>query len=174
GMRFVPGGRLSLVDLVSNILLFLPLGFTLAAAFDCRCTGGETRERVRGAAFALGGASALSAGIEFCQVFFASRTLAGSDIVAETFGAAAGIAAWSLAGRELTLRVEAILSRREPPDRRIRWLAVYVIAFCVFQIYPFDVTISPGELSHKYHEGGVQLMAGGLWHLLTVSMLAVP
>jgi len=175
-VQFVPLGRVSKIDLISNILLFAPLGFAFAGALDDRrrqSPCGRLLQVAPAVAFAI----ALSTAIEFCQLFFPSRIAAGSDIVFDTFGATLGVIAWMEAGRELTRLVERVLAQRERPDTFVRCLCAYAIAFCVFQVYPFDVTISPGDLSQKYHAGRVALTSlrdAGDVHLVTMTALALP
>jgi VanZ family protein len=168
-VQFLPGGRLSHVDFVSNVLLFTPLGFTLAAACDDRFGGVRSRAHARTAT--LAGLALLSVAIEFCQLFFPSRVAAGSDIVADTLGATAGVGIWVAAGERLTTGAERALGRCEPPSVLVRALAAYAIAFFVFQIYPFDVTISPGELAQKYHAERLQV---SVVHFVGLVALATP
>ena len=182
-IRFLPLGRLSRVDFASNILLFVPLGYMLSAAVDDRAAAVGSWPQVRAMSIAVAATSLLSVATEFSQVFFPSRLIAGSDILAETIGGASGVAVWGFIGRDLTRYVESILSRRERPDRFVASLALYAVVFFVFQIYPFDVTISPGDLTAKYHAGKLQFdvfanmtwpRAGSLLHMMVMLALAAP
>jgi VanZ family protein len=175
-VQFVPLGRISTIDLISNVLLFAPLGFAFAGMLDDRRRHAPIA-RLLQVAPAVALAIVLSTSIEFCQMFFPSRIAAGSDIVFDTFGAALGVIAWMEAGRALTASVERVLEARERPDALVRCLCAYAIAFCVFQIYPFDVTISPGDLSQKYHAGRVALTSLAdvdQVHVVTMTALALP
>ena len=137
---------LSLTDLVSNVLLFLPIGL-FAAAFV------ETRARASSAA-ALAGvfacAVALSAGVEIGQAFVPARTPSMLDVLAETAGAALGLALWRIVGAELDdlLRLVVHRVRRATPAERA--LLGYVVLFAVWWWLPGDFTLRPGEIADKF------------------------
>jgi VanZ family protein len=141
-------------DWLSNILLFVPLGFLLA--------GWLTVDRPRAwspavALVAIPAASVLlSATIEYVQVYFPSRTVSSRDVVAETIGGAIGGALWLGFGSRLTGLAR---SRSASRGGRAAWLLpAYVLALLLSKAMPIDLTISPGELYHKYKEGMVALI----------------
>ncbi|HEY8503441.1 MAG TPA: VanZ family protein, partial [Gemmataceae bacterium] len=81
----------SRADFVANILLFVPLGFTLlgSLALDRRAWVG-----LAAAPFAAALLFGLSLAVEFAQIYFPPRTVSVNDIVAETAGAVLGVALW--------------------------------------------------------------------------------
>jgi VanZ family protein len=140
-------------DWLSNILLFIPLGFLLAGwlAVD------RPRRAVALAVLAIPVASAvLSGAIEFAQLYFPSRTVSSRDVAAETIGGMIGGALWLAAGPWLTGLARA---RAKEVGGRAAWLLpVYSLALVLDHAIPLDITISPGELYHKYKAGMIQLI----------------
>ena len=78
-------GSLSLTDLVSNVLLFLPIGLFLSAALESPAKMGQTPVRDL---FTLMAALVLSGTIELAQAFVSWRTSSILDVAAEVLGAA--------------------------------------------------------------------------------------
>jgi VanZ family protein len=143
-------------DWLSNILLFIPLGFLIAGwlAVD------RPRRAVAIAVLAIPAVSAaLSAAIEFVQVYFPSRTVSSRDVVAETIGGAIGGVAWLAAGPWLTGLARA--GAKSVGGRAAWLLPVYSLALILDHGIPLDVTISPGELYHKYKTGMIRLVPFG-------------
>jgi glycopeptide antibiotics resistance protein len=152
----------SRADFVSNILLFIPLGFLLG--------GGLLVDRRGGLRFTAAAASivslafALSVAIEFTQLFFPPRTVSLNDITAETVGAAIGVVLWGLFGSDLTEWVRRFSRERRRPALVVQLLTLYGAGFFVSQLMPFDITIDLGELAQKYHEGRIVLSPFGFAH----------
>jgi hypothetical protein len=142
------GGALSWTDLVSNVLLFLPIGLFFAAVVEKIWPGWGKKGR---AVFAVFGAGVLlSGGIEFGQTFVSWRTPSNIDVIAEALGTACGIAIWRYVGVELDAVLRAIteLVRRSTPIERL--LLVYGAAFMVAWWLPADFTLRPFEIDDKY------------------------
>lgn len=171
----------SRADFVSNILLFIPLAFLLSGVFLV-----DRRGAVRltmAAALILSFAFALSVAIEFTQVFFPPRTVSLNDIVAETTGAAIGVALWGMFGPGLTAWTRAFLREQARPTLVVRLLQAYGVGFLVSLLIPFDITLDLGELAQKYDEGRIVLVPFGYmqasrlgiaWDLVTDILLWVP
>lgn len=108
-----PSGLPGLLDLAGNVLLFVPLGFALAA---------------RGVRFTTIVASGLacSAAIEALQVFVPGRYPTLSDLVTNTTGSAAGGVAFLLARRPAVYAIRALLAGFDyvahPGPRLAPWL----------------------------------------------------
>ena len=83
GFELVPS---TILDLPSNILLFMPFGFGLASQLD-------RRGRFHGAALPLTLLTGFlaTACIESLQIFVPDRTASVSDVIANTLGAVAGL-----------------------------------------------------------------------------------
>lgn len=138
----------SISDLVSNVLLFIPIGVFLTAAAD-GWLGADAR-RATVPALVVGGAFVLSAAVEVAQAFVPYRTPSAVDVMAETLGAAIGAAAWRLRGlrvdRAMTAAIDAVTRASLP----CRLLLAYCALFAVAWLLPLDFTLRPGEIADKY------------------------
>lgn len=140
----------SRADWVANILLFVPLAFVWLGVLWHRWSAAMRIVASLGVWLA---AVALSFGIEFTQLFFPQRTVSQNDILAETLGAALGIAAWWLVGPRLVRWVGGLRGGSEPWDFTRRVLYVYLAGLFLYNVLPLDLTLSPVELWHKLREG---------------------
>jgi glycopeptide antibiotics resistance protein len=163
--RAIDAGSLSLTDLVSNVLLFLPIGLFMSAALD-RTWPMASRKRGRtpfrglslakrgtapfSIAVTLAAAIALSGTIEFLQAFVSWRTPSILDVAAEVLGAACGVAIWRYVRTELDALLRAALSTigRSTPLERI--LLAGCAAFAIAWWLPADLTLRPDEIADKY------------------------
>lgn len=85
-------GKSNFADALNNTLLFLPLGFLLAATLRARRAGvGATL------ALVLSAGGGLSLGIELAQLFLPSRVASPLDVVSNACGAGLGAVACALA-----------------------------------------------------------------------------
>jgi len=138
----------SISDLVSNVLLFIPIGVFLTAAADGGL--GADARRATVPALVVGGAFVLSAAVEVAQAFVPYRTPSAVDVMAETLGAAIGAAAWRLRGlrvdRAMTTATDAVTRASLP----CRLLLAYCALFAVAWLLPLDFTLRPGEIADKY------------------------
>jgi glycopeptide antibiotics resistance protein len=136
------GRRLSIPDVVQNVLLFLPFGALGVAAAGA--AGRWTWRRV-GWVSLLG--FALSCAVEGLQLFMRDRTSSVADVMTNTTGAIAGAIAarwgWQLSALAIgRLRAEGMTGI---PEARL--LAVAGGALCVTFLQPFDVTLEVGIVS---------------------------
>jgi glycopeptide antibiotics resistance protein len=144
----------SRTDLAVNFLLFVPLGYLLSAALATDRPGAP-RWLAAGAVAAFG--VMLTAGVEFTQIYFPGRTVALSDMVAETIGGGAGVLLWLIAGDVVTAWLRAFAGERERPAIVQRLLVGYCVVFFASQLMPLDVTANLGELAGKYRRGMILL-----------------
>jgi glycopeptide antibiotics resistance protein len=172
--RFIPIGFSSGTDFVTNVLLFVPIGFcTLGAAAPW--------DRTRASAWFLPVvvlAFAASVGIEFSQVFVEGRTASWNDVLAESFGAILGGAAWIAIGPLAVTWFGDILQLDSRRERLLRLLSAYVLVWGILGILPLDFTIRPQELAEKFRAGRIVLLPfadhPSLENLLTTFLLATP
>jgi len=171
----------SRTDFVTNVLLFIPLGYLMLAALGTDRSG----RVLLGPAtlFTIGSCLTLSAAIEFAQTWVPDRTVALSDIVAETVGASIGVSVWLVAGEAVTRQVRAFLATRQRPGLRRQLLVAYCVGFCISQTLPLDLTINVSELARKYRHGMIELRPfvfrdsswlAATWSCLTSVALSVP
>ena len=171
---FVPLATASRTDFVTNVLLFMPIGFFLLGA-------AAPRGRVRAVAWLLPVAAvwvAASVAIEFSQVFFSGRTPSWDDVLAESIGGRgwragvgrdrSGGVRW-FSGVPAPTRVTsascACWRLRPAVGRRSGWC-------------PSTSRVRPQELAEKFRAGRVVLRPfadhPGLETVLSVFLRSVP
>jgi VanZ family protein len=154
-----PISVVSLSDWASNIVLFIPLGYLLTAAFAVD----RPRVRLLVGGAVVAGCAMFSASIEFTQLYFPPRVCSLNDMVAETAGGTLGALVWLSVGQPLTA-----WARRDPFGLVTGVFPVELLPCCVLvltlvQLLPLDLSLQPGELYHKYKEGRVRLASFVPW-----------
>jgi glycopeptide antibiotics resistance protein len=134
-------------DWAANVMLFVPLGFLAAGAV------GVDRRRPLVVLALIPMMTALSAGIEFLQLWFPARDCSINDVAAETVGGIIGVGAWWLFGQWATIRARSAWADLGPGDWAAKALPVYFVVLVFVHGMPFDLTISPYQLKHKYLRG---------------------
>jgi len=140
-------------DWIANILLFLPLGFLLMGMGCC------DRPRLGGIFLlpVIVVCVVLSTLIEFTQLYFPPRVSSINDIAAESLGGALGALFWLVGGQQLTIAARRIWTVFGSRGTAGVLLLCYLAVLAAIMALPFDFTISPAELWHKYKEGRVHL-----------------
>lgn len=124
----------SFLDFPRNILLFVPIGFSLAAILDQR---GWPRSRIRLAVLACG--FLLTLMVESLQQFLSFRQPSAADLIANTLGALAGLACYRLwQNREATAEwlKEALIA----PPKVLAALAIYALLL-LFMAYGLSSSV---------------------------------
>jgi glycopeptide antibiotics resistance protein len=138
-------------DWLANFLLLLPFGFFLMASICC--------DRPYFAAPALPvtmvSCIALASFVEFAQLYFPPRVSSIDDIAAQTVGGTTGALVWLVRGQRLTRLARRLWSNFGSRGTAASLLGVYLFVVLVVQTLPFDFTLSPVTLYHKYKEGRV-------------------
>jgi VanZ family protein len=104
-------GPLSLTDLVTNVVLYLPLALLARGAWSTRGPAGAW---LAGGAIGLG-CVLLSLGLEFTQGFTVSRTPLFTDILMNALGAGIGLLLWPVLGARLAAGLGALSACRARP-----------------------------------------------------------
>ena len=154
-IRYLNLGIGSRADWVANILLFIPLAFIWLSVLWHRKS---IFWRIAVTIFVLAVCVGLSIGIEFTQIFFPPRTVSLNDILAEGIGTVVGIAAWWMIGARVITWLATWRDARGPLDIFGRANYLYLFFFFAYNLLPLDLTISPVEIYHKWHEGRVLLI----------------
>lgn len=128
-------------DVVSNVLLFLPLGLLIAVRLAGRGVGlGRTL------AIAAVGGLALSALVECAQLFLPGRDPSFVDLITNTTGTVLG----ALVGRPLSRLVSPSMTGALKAFAARRPMAACALAvgagLFVAGLSPFDVSLDPGDL----------------------------
>lgn len=141
-------------DWLANFLLLLPFGFCLMAAICC------DRPYFAAPAFpvTVGACLALAAFVEFAQLFFPPRVSSINDIVAQGVGGTAGALFWLLRGQRLTVNARQLWNDFGLRGTAHLLLPLYLFVLLLVQTLPFDFTLSPVELYHKYKQGHIHLL----------------
>lgn len=154
-IRYLNLGIGSRADWVANILLFVPLAYLwLSASWH----GNNLFWRVAASILVLAACAGLSIGIEFTQIFFPPRTVSLNDIYAESLGALIGILLWWASGTALTRWLSGWRAAAGTKALAQRLLYAYLFVLFGYNLLPLDLTISPVEIYHKWHEGRIILI----------------
>jgi VanZ family protein len=148
-------------NLLANGLMFVPFGlFGLAIFVD---------EQSRWWRWLLAGACVLMASmtlsitIEAAQAFVPGRTPSVIDVMAQTAGTIVGGLAW----RGLAHEIRSLVTRYAAGSRRALETAfvAYGLSQFVLLLEPFDISVEPEDLVHKYRAGEI------VWNPLRSSAL---
>jgi VanZ family protein len=145
-------------DWTANILLFIPLGFLFMAALS---VNGSRSDEFASALTVVPFCILLSTAIELTQLFFPPRVSSLNDVVAESFGGLLGTALWFGWGKRITLWGRGLWNGIGDQGLAGRLLPGYLLLLVLIHLMPFDLTISPVEVYHKYREGRIQLVPFG-------------
>jgi VanZ family protein len=152
-ITFAPWTQVSVIDLLVNVAVGLPLGFFLTGAW--RSTGGHGRIPSAICVLAVACVSALLAvGVEALQEFSPTRDSSWNDVLAQTVGAIVGSLAWAVSGRNVVQWMRKLSDERELSTRAIRLLYLYLPIYLVLQLTAVD-TVRVAKLATKYAGGGV-------------------
>lgn len=133
-------GHTSKADLVSNLLLYVPLGFLLAARRRLR------RRAAGGAFLAMLACFAVSAAVEYFQSYSPTRTSSAQDLLMNTVGGLVGGlagAAWGRRWYVLLIRWLRIRNVRRPLSLVAAMLLIMLAADA---LYPFRPSLDVGSL----------------------------
>ena len=145
----VPLAHASRSDFITNVLLFVPIGFLLLGALANRSRGLAVALLLPVVAIAV----ALSVAIEFGQIFVHGRTPSWNDVVAESLGSFIGALVWVAVGRAVVEWFAALFQTQSQSERVYRILGAYVGVWAVLGLLPFDFTVRPEELAQKFRAG---------------------
>lgn len=145
--RFRIGSR---SDWISNVLLFVPLGFLAAGLATAAGTAPRARGLIRTALW-LPMLVLFSLFLEFAQYWFPPRVVNPLDVQAQLLGACLGMGVWWLVGPVLVRRMDVFTQMRPA------WMVMLGLLFLA-QLAPMDISISPYDLKQKVASGGIELI----------------
>jgi VanZ family protein len=172
--------RISRTDVLANVLLFVPLGFTLAGSLLVDRPG--RLHALWAAAAALPISLMVSIVAELGQAFTTNRLPTKVDIASQTAGYAVGFAAWMLAGAPFTRWIRQTLAT-SPDNRLTRVLVGYAAAWAFVNLAPFDLTLDLGVLGQRVRAGDIWIVpftepthgdTSRLWDRMAETFAAIP
>lgn len=138
---FLDLGVVSRADWVANILLYIPLA--LLACFAMLGTRAGVLSRALVAVPVYLFCMLVAFGVEFAQIFVEPRTVSQNDLIAEGIGSAIGVGLFVFLGSQLVWLWRGLAHGGR---RSITAMAlVYLIAFVLLSMFPFDFVLSPEE-----------------------------
>ncbi len=178
--QFRPFGdfRVSRTDLISNVMVYVPLGFLISTRI------GLAGRRRRWAAFIAGTAAgaAISAPVEYAQSFMLSRISSATDVLNNLIGSSAGAAAGALFGPwawfRLTGAIREAYARRPvaivaslvllmiAADATFPWLPTIDVSAVKGHIRQSAITLQDGFSRHPWHRWVVE--QAGVYAVLTI------
>jgi VanZ family protein len=150
-LRWWPPGFSGRVDAVSNIALFVPLGFLFMGSLATDVS--SRSHRLGAAALVLLGSLGLGACLEYLQCWFPSRTTSANDVAAQLIGTILGIASWLAIGQKCVTRWRQWRAPRadlSPVQQLLLW---YAAGLALWWCWPVDLSLHPADLWHKYRDG---------------------
>lgn len=145
-------------DWVISTALFTVLSYLLMAAVG---VDRPIRYSLWAAVAVVPGCFALSASIEFLQLYFPPRTVSLNDILVESAGGIVGAIVWLTAGQRIAGWLRRLREVSSVAGLATRLLPGYVAVLLIVQLMPFDIVVSYDELGFKYSEGRVRLNPWG-------------
>ena len=145
-------------DWIANILLYMPLAYLFSAAL-----APVDRSRIAyvlrtSAVFVA--CAVIAVAVEFTQLFFPPRTVSINDVVAEVIGSGLGIVVWLIWSGALERLWREMKYGGLPAIRAA--VVLYVLAYLILSLFPYDFLVSLQELSQKLAAGGYGfVMASG-------------
>jgi glycopeptide antibiotics resistance protein len=136
------GRRLSVPDVVQNILLFMPFG---ALGMVSAMPGGRLRRLAAVTALGLG----LSVAVEAVQLLTADRVTSIADVMANTAGAVLGAIAFLTLQRTLLTLLRRLQAEGMADSAALPPLAVAAATLAIAYWQPFDATIDVGTVVGK-------------------------
>jgi VanZ family protein len=154
-VRARPLGVDSRTDFATNVILFIPLGFLLVGTI---AFNHGRKVAALAAVLVIPCCSALSAAIEFTQLWFPPRFSSMNDVLAETIGAVLGSLMWIASGRRMAEYIGSVWITWGPNNLAVKLLPVYVFILVMVHVMPLDLSISPAEIYRKWKQGRVVLV----------------
>lgn len=135
------GKHISISDIVSNIVLFIPYGFLLRL-------GLEPYYVTRCGLKCVGSAFLLSLFIELYQLFVYSRVSSTTDIINDTLGAWIGYILAINYIHYLKNKIDKTIYNITRAEPFLFYLIVYSLFITLIFMFPFDISIDEEDLRH--------------------------
>ena len=136
---------ISRADWIANILLYIPFAY-----LGLNWSIGLKLVRYPGPVIVVSVlfiGVVLAVSVEFVQIFFKPRTVSLNDLIAEVIGLTIGTVIYFIAGKKLSRLWREVLSGGGFALRAA--FILYVLAFIGMTLFPFDLVMSPTEITQK-------------------------
>ncbi len=150
-LRWWPPDFSRRVDTVSNVTLFVPLGFLFMGSLTC-----DVKSRVQqlaAAALVLTGAVGFGASVEYLQCWFPQRTTSANDVVAQLIGTIIGIGLWTAVGQRAADLWRQWRTGRADLSASQKAIVWYSIGLLLWWCWPLQLSLHPVDLYHKFRDG---------------------
>lgn len=146
--------HISRTDVATNVLLMMPVSFLWLGFLTVDRKSHWFKLLAVLLVFAL--CTTLAVANEFSQLWSVTRVASKTDIMAQVLGSLIGIVLWLLAGGALTDWLAAYPLSGQTSQKVIWLLEAYLIGFIIYNLMPFDLTISVSDLGHKLIRGQIE------------------
>jgi VanZ family protein len=162
--------ELSSIDIATNVMLALPLGF-FAASMQAGRGSSHPHSALRqpgherqsspmsleaprfGLVLVCSYALLLGLLVEIGQLFLQARVASMADVLAQLFGAGVGAVVAQRVGHRLWPLWLSLPAEFAKADIWYRLAAIYAVLFFLYNALPFDITINPEAIYDKYKAG---------------------
>jgi glycopeptide antibiotics resistance protein len=143
------------VDWGVNALLFIPTAFCILGATHSNTFGWVYLVRLFAvAAFCL----SMSLAIEYAQNWFPPRVPSLGDVVAQFWGATAGLVGWCIFGNASNRFIVELSSASHRQGRLKVVLLGYLVGLLCFSLIPLDLSLHPSDILQKFRDGRILLI----------------
>jgi len=137
-IQYLRLGAASRADWIANIVLYIPLTFSLAAIF---ISTEKTRLKIIfNSTIILICSITLATTIEFYQQFFPPRTVSQNDLIAETIGSVIGLVLWLSYGQRFTKLYSHIIQGGK--NALLASSVIYGLSYLTLSFFPYDFVTS--------------------------------
>lgn len=147
-----PVSLYSKVDFATNVLIAIPLAFSLSAILYRHVN------TIINVFVCFLVCLSISFFVEFLQLFTLSRVPSKLDVMAQFIGAGIGIALWLWLGQKISAWFTQWVDMREESQffEKVFW--IYLVILFLYNVLPLDLTINPVDIYHKWSDGRINLV----------------
>ncbi len=146
--------KISRSDFATNILITIPLSFSLAALFSRYLSVKMPFIII----FSITVCLLITFSVEFLQLFTKSRVPSRSDVIAQFIGNIIGASIWLFKGDQISLWFQSWADKKEKWDFYEKVLWIYIVCLFIYNILPLELVTTPVEIYHKWVQGRIQLI----------------
>lgn len=164
--------RTSRADIVSNFVLYLPLGALLAARWTLHRSANRWLAGITAAAVGAG----ISMGVEFAQLHSLTRIASAQDWLVNTAGSATGAFVGSCCGRRAFVRLARVVRLRLAGRRAALLAALLLLVLAADGLFPLLPTLDVGQVKQALRAAHIrpdEAFAQHPWHHWLVRRVAV-